>query len=966
MKTSKRICAAAAAFAVSVCAVSAPAQLPAVAYGTGQNIAEYLDRGITAVKTGSGMLVSWRFLANDSDTAEFQLYRGDELIYTSSAGKATCFLDKGGNASSTYRVDTYAGGKKVSSDTCTMISGNSYFDIPLDIPAGGTTPSGETYSYSANDCSVGDVDGDGIYEIFLKWDPSNAHDNSQAGYTGNVLIDCYRLTGEKLWRIDLGRNIRAGAHYTQFLVADFDGDGKCEMTCKTADGSKDAAGKIIGDGSKDWRNQDGYVLSGPEYYSLFDGATGTLLDTVDYAFPRGTVSQWGDKYGNRVDRFLGTVAYLDGVHPSAVSIRGYYTRMTAVAYDVQNKKLVKRWTYDSGWDQKAGTGWGNGNHNCMPADVDGDGKDEILCGAFTLDDNGNALWCTNKLHGDAMHVSDFDPSHAGQELWVCHEASPYGVSLVDAKTGQILWHEDRSKDTGRACADNVWAGNPGGEFWGSCSTAVVNSKGQQLSMSCPSINFLVWWDGDLERELLDGNTITKVNQSGGIDTLFTANGCDSCNGTKATPNLSADLFGDWREEVILHTSDSKYLRIFCTPYETDVRLTTLMHDMQYRMQVATEQNCYNQPPHPSFYLGSDQPLPERPAVTINGGVTVSDGPAIINTEPVYQIRNLGRGWNLSGVNGKAMQTGPALSEEQVWKFSDLGDGKYTLTNGYDEVLTFPDGKPSVTKDFQTGDKAVTLKRVKGGYLIIPVTDGDDENVLSSTMSNDLTLKAFEENNTQIWVLEEFNAHMGKRPNITFDINGDRKVTAADLSAWKAASLSGTQNAAADCNGDGKTDSTDMQMIQTFLRGERVLFRDESVFRIRSNAIDAGWDIGIEETVNEGFKAPAYLNLDNREGSFAEFTVYVPESGAYFELRFRYANGSSNNRTMAVWIDGMDTHETLDFSSTGSWTNWKQEAVYSTRIGNGYNTIRLISQTNEGGPNLDYLELIPHPIPMPEG
>ena len=959
MKKIKRICAAGAALAVSVCALSAPAQLPAnAAYGTGQNIAEYLDRGITAINTGNGMLVSWRFLANDSDSTEFQLYRGDERIYTSAAGKATCFLDKGGNASSLYRVDTYQGGSKVSSDTCTLISGTSYFDIPLDIPQGGTTPDGVQFSYAANDCSVGDVDGDGVYEIFLKWDPSNAKDNSQGGYTGNVYIDCYRLTGEKLWRIDLGKNIRAGAHYTQFLVADFDCDGKCEMTCKTADGTKDAAGNIIGDGSKDWRNQDGYILSGPEFYSLFDGETGKVLDTVSYEFPRENVSQWGDKYGNRVDRFLGTVAYLDGVHPSAVSIRGYYTRMTAVAYDVMNKKLIKRWTYDSGWNQQEGTGWGNGNHNCMPADTDGDGKDEILCGAFTLDDNGRPLWCTNKLHGDAMHVSDLDPSRPGQELWVCHEASPYGVSLIDAKTGEILWHEDRDKDTGRACAGNVWAGNPGGEFWGSRSNAVVNSKGKQLSMSCPAMNFLLWWDGDLERELLDGNTITKVNQSGGIDTLFTANGCDSCNGTKATPNLSADLFGDWREELILHTTDSKKLRIFCTPYETDVRLTTLMHDMQYRMQVATEQNCYNQPPHPSFYLGSDQPLPERPAVTINGGETGSDGPAVINTEPIYQIRNLGSGLYLAGENGKAVQKGVSLAGELLWKFSDLGDGKYVLTNGKDETLDFPGGQCAVTRETQSGDKALMLLRTKGGYKIDPVTDNSDENVLSATTGSDLTVSAFSGDNTQIWVLEQVNAHIGKRPHVTLDVNGDGKVTAADLSACKNVILSGTGNPNADVNGDSTVNSKDAIMIRDFLITGGGAFYQTDSFRVHASAVSASWDVGIEETTNAGFESDAYLNLDNREGSFAEFSVYIPIAFSDFELSVRYANGSSNDRPMTLIIDGKETGESMRFRSTEAWTTWSKESIYDS-LSAGYHTIRLVSATSEGGPNIDYIELIPH-------
>jgi len=326
----------------------------------GTNIVEYLDRGINAINTGSGMLVSWRFNADDDDNTVFNLYRGDSLIYTSNAGKATCYLDKGGNASSSYRVDTVVGGKVVSSDKCNFISNSNYFDINLDVPNGGSG-----YSYTPNDCSTGDVDGDGVYEIFVKWDPTNSQDNSKSGVTGNVYIDCYTLAGKKLWRIDLGKNIRAGAHYTQFLVADFDCDGRAEMTCKTADGTVDGKGKVIGDASKDYRNGSGYVLSGPEYYTLFDGATGEALDTVNYEFPRGNVSGWGDNYGNRVDRFLGAVMYCDGERPSAVSVRGYYTRMTAVAYDVVDKKLVKRWTFDSGNNGSA-AGYGDGNHNCMP------------------------------------------------------------------------------------------------------------------------------------------------------------------------------------------------------------------------------------------------------------------------------------------------------------------------------------------------------------------------------------------------------------------------------------------------------------------------------------------------------------------------------------------------------------------------------------------------------------------------
>lgn len=382
-------------------------------------VVENLDRGIVAIKSGNGMLVSWRFLAGDPTGTEFRLYRDDQLLMTSKGDEATCFYDESGSASSRYRVDSLVNGTVQTTSTCSLISGTDYFQIPMDVPKASNC------TYSPNDCSVGDVDGDGVYELFVKWDPSNSKDNSQKGKTGNVYIDCYKLTGEKLWRIDMGKNIRAGAHYTQFLVADFDGDGYAEMTCKTADGTVDGTGKTIGDGSKDYRNSSGYILSGPEYYTLFDGRTGAALDTVNYVPDRGTVSKWGDKYGNRVDRFLGSVAYLDGVHPSAVTIRGYYTRMTATAYDVVDKKLVQRWKFDTGNDSSQ-PGYGDGNHNCMPADVDGDGKQEIILGSTCLDDNGKVLWCLNKGHGDALHVGDLLPERPGLEVWMCHEDKPMG------------------------------------------------------------------------------------------------------------------------------------------------------------------------------------------------------------------------------------------------------------------------------------------------------------------------------------------------------------------------------------------------------------------------------------------------------------------------------------------------------------------------------------------------------------
>lgn len=667
----------------------------------GSPIVENLDRGITAINTGSGMLVSWRYLANDSDTTVFKLYRNDELIYTSEKDNATCYLDSNGTSSSIYRVDTINDNTVTSSDICKLVSDTTYFDIPMDIPTAQTSG----VSYSPNDCTVGDVDGDGQYEIFVKWDPFNSKDNSEKGKTDKVFIDCYKLDGTKLWRIDLGINIRAGAHYTQMLVADFDSDGYAELICKTADGTIDGTGVTIGDGSADYRNSNGFILSGAEYLTLFDGATGKALDTIDYNPQRGTVKKWGDNYGNRADRFLGSVAYLDGEHPSAITVRGYYTRMTACAYDVKDKKLVQRWYFDTG-NNSSVDGYGDGNHNCMPADVDGDGKQELVLGSVCLDDDGSVLWNYNKGHGDAMHVGDLDPSNEGIEVWICHEDKPYGVSLLDGKTGKTIFHVDGDSDTGRCCADNIWAGNDGGEFWG-LGNNVYDSKGNLLSCRRPAINFLSYWDGDLEREILDGYTdspatISKMGEDGKLSTLLTTDGYYTCNTTKGTPCLSADLFGDWREELIVRASDSKSIRIYTTNYETDYRITTLMHDAQYRNQVAGQNIAYNQPPHASFYLGSDQPLPSKPNVTVLGSATTPSQPvesplevATLTDGAIFMIQNVNSGLYMEVQGGtQAVATNvqqwgaDGSASHNTWRVLSAGDGYYYLYSQIGDTITY--------------------------------------------------------------------------------------------------------------------------------------------------------------------------------------------------------------------------------------------------------------------------------------
>lgn len=754
MRMRKKILSIAAALCIAGCMVCIPDYSEADA--ASGYVVENLDRGISAISTGSGMMVSWRFLADDSDNSIFKLYRNNALIYTSNAGNATCYLDKDGKSTDTYKVETVESGTIVSSDTCAMQSGSNYLEVKLDVPKAQT--SGITYS--PNDCTVGDVDGDGQYELFVKWDPSNSKDNSQKGKTDKVFIDCYKIDGTKLWRIDLGVNIRAGAHYTQMLVADYDLDGLAEMVCKTADGTVDGVGNVIGDSSKDYRNSNGYILSGPEYYTLFEGSTGKALDTVDYNSGRGTVSKWGDSYGNRVDRFLGAVAYLDGVKPSAVTVRGYYTRMTACAYDVVNKKLVQKWYFDTGND-KTKPGYGDGNHNCMPADVDNDGKQEIVLGATCLDDDGSVLWCLNTGHGDAMHLGDLLPDRNGLELWICHEDKPYGVSLVDASNGKTIFHKDGDADTGRCCAANVWAGNDGAEFWG-LGNDVFDGSGNTLSCRRPAVNFLSYWDGDLEREILDGYTdkpatISKMKNDGTLTTILSTDGAYTCNTTKGTPCLSADIFGDWREELIVRASDSKSLRIYCTPYETDYRITTLMHDPQYRNQVAGQNISYNQPPHTSFYLASNYKLPERPNVSVlDDGIVIPPSPvftpAVLTEGAVYMIQNENSGLYMEVKDANAENTAnvqqwgaESSAAHNTWRVLSAGNGYYYLYSQLGDKVTYlldidmgkSDNGTNIQIYTDTKADAQQFKFVRnddGTYYILTKSSGDKSCVAVSSAS----------------------------------------------------------------------------------------------------------------------------------------------------------------------------------------------------------------------------------------
>jgi len=597
---------------------------------------EYLTRGVHAVPDGKGKIfVSWRLLGTENNDLAFNLYRTTNkkttLLNKQPIIKATNFTDAYAdtNQANTYIVKTIINNKeeKIGVSYTLPADATPYISIPLRTPTG----------YSANDASVGDMDGDGAYEVVIHL-TGKAKDNSQAGITDPPVFQCYKMNGTFLWEINLGKNIREGAHYTQFMVFDFDGDGKAEVAMKTADGSMDGKGKVIGDSTKDFRNDKGYILSGPEYLTMFDGLTGEALSTIDFIPPRyGKLNptteelkeMWGDGYGNRMDRFLACVAYLDGKTPSLVMCRGYYTRSVLSAFSFKNKKLEKLWTFDS--DEPGGANRkyrGQGNHNLSVADVDDDGKDEIVYGAMTIDNDGKGLYSTELGHGDALHVTDIDPSRAGLEVFDIQERfDDAGAHLTDAKTGEVIWKKPSIKagedgeGPGRACALDLDPRYPGYECWvaGAGITGLFDCKGNKIAEKTPPCNMGIFWDGDALSEVLNGVNISKwdyVNSE--MVKLFDGrdDGCASNNGTKANPCLSADLFGDWREEIICRTTDSRELRIYSTAISTDIKLYTLMHNPQYRLGIAWQNVAYNQPPHTSYYLGDGMKMPPKPNIVI--------------------------------------------------------------------------------------------------------------------------------------------------------------------------------------------------------------------------------------------------------------------------------------------------------------------------------------------------------------
>jgi rhamnogalacturonan endolyase len=625
---------------------------PTKGSGSGHFQMEALARGVVAVKVDGGVYLGWRMFGTEYDaekpeTIAYNVYRDGGWI--ASVTSSTNYLDAEGTSKSTYSVRAVIGGVEREDSGSAKVWAENFLRIPLTPPPPGVTPGqpqcetpNEGYTYDANDGTVGDLNGDNDYEIVLKWEPQNSKDNSQSGCTGNVYVDAYHLDGTLLWRIDLGINIRGGAHYTQILVYDFDGDGKAELVMKTAPGTKDGTGSLLHTGpaatddqAADYRSVNnaegttGYIVTGPEYLTVFDGLTGAELATVNFEPARGDVAAWGDNVGNRSDLFLASAGFINDLgpdkpasgRPSILVSRGYFARAAITAWNFRDGRLTKLWQVDSSDPGGKNTLLaGQGADSMAMAMVPEGLAQDLIFGAATIGGDG-VLKCTTSLgHGTALHVGDLVPSRPGQEVFMPHDNSPSPIFDVrDADTCEVIATGPvMASTTKRGVADDVSPAWEGAEAWTNTSDGIASATtgATVASDTSPSLNFLIYWDGDESRELEDGTTITKYDMT----PLQSCSSCASNNTTKATPVLTADLFGDWREEIIWRETGSTALRIYTTTHVTARRLFTLMHDPQYRMQVSSEQTGYNQPPHPSFHIGNGMQAPAKPNIYyVTGG-----------------------------------------------------------------------------------------------------------------------------------------------------------------------------------------------------------------------------------------------------------------------------------------------------------------------------------------------------------
>lgn len=711
---------------------------------------ENLDRGVVAAKVTGGVYVNWRITGQEWHNVGYNLYRDGIKLNATLITGASNYVDAGGALSSIYQVAAVIDGVEQPLSKAVSVQPNPYIEFALH-PIPKITGVKDSYynEYSINDITAADLDGDGEYELIIK--------RRNEGYTANTtddktlafenkyytLFDAYKMDGTFLWRIDVGPNLIHNVEL-DVLAFDFDGDGKAELVTRLSEGSKvldknlnviyeigdegNADGDPIPDGKTNYRdsfqsNNSWFEWKGPEYLTLLNGETAEVLDRIDHiqrkqpGYEGG--NYWGpDDYKNnasalahRSTKFHYGAPYLDGKKPSILVTRGIYYRTIMRTYDMdENKKFKLRWE----WKSDTGPYCAQGNHNYSIADVDGDGCDEIVYGSMVVNNDGTGLYSTQLGHGDALHVGDFDPYRKGLEVFACLENSPYyGATYRAAEDGKILLQYIAGGDTGRCMAANVSNQYEGAEMWPSSTSSFSASEMRETSFPTGSWNFRIFWDGDLLDELLDhsmnnslgkgiGN-ITKYNDATSKwETLLTSEGYYSCNHSKGTPCLQADLFGDWREEVIWRSDDDTKIRIYFTTIPTEHRIYTLMHDMQYRQAIAWQMCGYNQPPHVSYFLGEKE------------GITLPPPPVIDNQRLVFQ--STASSWAMGSTNWKKDGENASYADNSDVLFDVSGhvSGAITLTGNVAPRTMTVNSKDDYSFDMSGGKLSGSMRLMKQG------------------------------------------------------------------------------------------------------------------------------------------------------------------------------------------------------------------------------------------------------------
>mgnify|MGYP002624476249 FL=1 len=767
--------------------------LALVTSANAQRTTDKLDRGLVAVPSGSGSFVSWRIFGEEYYDTEYNLYR-DGVKVNDTPLRVSNYIDAAGKAGSKYQVAAVVRG--VEQEKCAEVTrlNQQYIQFPV----------GKVYSrrgtditndYLINDIALADVTGDGVSEFIMKrnYGPDGSSVANDSAYNH---IEVYNIKGDRLWWIDLGPNMVSGPDEQYDAVGyDWDGDGKAEVLLRGADNMvihcADGTTVNIGNMNVNTRNtvlqtaNMTYTNSGAEYLLYLEGATGkpyqigsgSTPNWMTYPLPRGAADDWGDGYGHRSTKHYFGAPFLDGRHPFIFLGRGCYTRhmMKAFSVDPTTHKLTQYWSWENnnGWSDPW---YGNGYHNFGIADVDWDGRDEIVFGSMVIDDNGKGLSTTGLGHGDAQHCSDFDPYRHGQEIFACNEDEP-AMNYRDATTSKIYYRLKTTSDDGRALCGNFSNAYPGaiGHSSQSGTISCVSDKVIDGGPGGFTNNFRIYWDGDLLEEGLDGATsregAARVFKADGT-IVFTADGTANCNWTKNTPSATGDILGDWREEIIARTEDNKYVRVYTTNIKTNYRNYTLWHDHQYRQGMVWESIGYNQPPHASYFIGELE------------GITVTPPPFTMTGRT--EVANNGT-------------IGSAQNDQHVI-VCETNDTKITVAEGakpYMVTFNVPSwvqgtnsnittGNPKINYTYYTCDVtgaaftgSMRLVKQGDGILSLPATDNTytgETNIWAGTVNFDGSLR-----NSSLWLnrFAELNSNGGTFRSIKMDYDAKLRPGRAD-------------------------------------------------------------------------------------------------------------------------------------------------------------------------------------------